>query len=271
VPETGSALLSVIGAPGTFWLPTLVLAALFGVRYLVFAGLAFWIGYRPGGARRRKLQAAMPSAAQIRRELGYSAIAVAVFGAVSGLLAWLGALPHTLIYRDFGRHGAAWFVASIVLALVVHDAWFYWTHRLLHLRRIFPLIHRVHHLSTNPTPWTSYAFHPAESVVQALGVMLIVFVVPIHPLALLVFQTISTAVNVYGHSGYELYPSGWSRHPLGRWLNTSVAHNAHHATARHNYGLYFLWWDRWMGTLDPDYDRRYDAASARCEVGQPAQ
>jgi lathosterol oxidase len=96
--------------------------------------------------------------------------------------------------------------------------------------------------------------------VQALGVVCIIFVVPMHPLALIVFQTISTAVNIYGHSGYELYPPGWSHHALGRWINTSVAHNTHHATARHNYGLYFLWWDRWMGTLDPDYDRRYDLA-----------
>jgi sterol desaturase/sphingolipid hydroxylase (fatty acid hydroxylase superfamily) len=262
VPETSPALLSVIGAPGTFWWPTLVLAALFGLRYLVFAGFAFWMGYRAGEPRRRKLQAAMPSVAQIRREIGYSAIAVVVFGAISGLLAWLGALPHTLLYRDMGRHGIGWFVVSIVLALVLHDAWFYWAHRLLHVRRIFPFVHRIHHLSTNPTPWTAYAFHPLESVVQALGVVLIVFVVPMHPLAIVAFQTISTAVNVYGHSGYELYPCGWSRHPLGRWINTSVAHNAHHAAARYNYGLYFLWWDRWMGTLDPGYDRGFDAARA---------
>jgi sterol desaturase/sphingolipid hydroxylase (fatty acid hydroxylase superfamily) len=49
---------------------------------------------------------------------------------------------------------------------------------------------------------------------------------------------------------------------LGRWINTSVAHNAHHATARYNYSLYFLWWDRWMGTLDPGYDRSFDATRA---------
>jgi sterol desaturase/sphingolipid hydroxylase (fatty acid hydroxylase superfamily) len=50
-----------------------------------------------------------------------------------------------------------------------------------------------------------------------------------------------------------------------------VAHNTHHATARHNYGLYFLWWDRWMGTLDPAYDRRYDMARTRhSQARQPA-
>jgi len=114
-----------------------------------------------------------------------------------------------------------------------------------------------------PTPWTAYSFHPIESIVQAGAAVLIIFMVPMHPLALIVFQTVSTAVNVYGHCGYELYPPHWSRHWLGRWINTSVAHNTHHATACHNYGLYFLVWDRWMGTLYPDYDRRYREARCR--------
>jgi lathosterol oxidase len=73
-------------------------------------------------------------------------------------------------------------------------------------------------------------------------------------------ETISTAINVYGHLGYELYPRGWPSHWCGRWINTSVAHNTHHATAQHNYGLYFLFWDRWCGTLDPKYEQRYAQA-----------
>ncbi len=254
----------LLSEPGAFWTPTLVLAAMFGVRYVVFAGIAWMLGYGNGAAaRRRKLQATMPGPAQLAREIGYSALAVLVFGAVNGLLAFVGAVPHTRVYRDLGQYGWTWFALSIAAALVAHDAYFYWTHRFLHLRVVFPHVHRVHHLSTNPTPWTAYAFHPLESFVQAGAVVAILFVVPLHPLALIVFQVISTAVNVYGHSGYELYPPGWSRHWLGRWINTSVAHNAHHASARHNYGLYFLWWDRLCGTLDPAYDRRYDEARPR--------
>ena len=254
----------LLSQPGAFWTPTLVLATMFAVRYLLFAGLAWILGYRTGVAdRRHKLQAAMPRRAQLAREIGYSAIAVAVFGAVNGLLAFAGVVPHTLLYRDIGQYGWAWFGLSIAAALIAHDAYFYWTHRLLHLRAVFSRVHRVHHLSTNPTPWTAYAFHPLESIVQAGAVVAIIFAVPMHPLALIVFQMISTAINVYGHSGYELYPPGWSRHWLGRWINTSVAHNSHHATARHNYGLYFLWWDRLCGTVDPDYDRRYDEDRSR--------
>ena len=248
-------------AHGKFWVPTFTLAGLYGVRYVAFAGIAYALGYgRAAAVRRRKLQPALPTGAQLRREISCSALAVLVFGAVNGALSALGALPHTRLYLDVAQYGWAWFALSIIAALVLHDTYFYWTHRLLHLRALFRLVHRVHHLSTNPTPWTANAFHPLESVVQAGAVVLIIFVVPIHPVALVAFQVISTAINVYGHSGYELYPRGWPRHWLGRWINTSVAHNTHHAAARHNYGLYFLFWDRWLGTLDPDYEDRYGAA-----------
>ncbi|MEO8115092.1 MAG: hypothetical protein ABI655_11960, partial [Phenylobacterium sp.] len=32
---------------------------------------------------------------------------------------------------------------------------------------------------------------------------------------------------------------------------------------RWNFGLYFSWWDRWMGTEHPEYLARFAAASGR--------
>ena len=69
--------------------------------------------------------------------------------------------------------------------------------------------------------------------------------------------------NVYGRLGYEVYPKEFSRAWLGRWINTSVNHNQHHQFFNGNYGLYFLWWDRWMGTLRTDYDRQFDDVKNR--------
>src|SRR6266853_1534804 len=211
---------------GPFLWPFLFGAGIYGIRYLLLAGIAFlaWYGKRAVQPRNRKLQ---------------------------------DAAPQTQLYWNAAQYGWVYFWLSIPLMIVVHDAYFYWTHRLMHTRALFRTFHGVHHLSTNPTPWTSYAFHPFESVVEALGVVLILFIMPSHPSALLIFQTVSTVITVYGHLGYELYPRGWPQHPLGRWINTSVAHNAHHDKARHNYGFYFLFWDRWMGTLDPSYEERY--------------
>jgi hypothetical protein len=158
----------VAGESGSFWAPTLVLIGLYAVRYGVFAGFAYALGYRRGRSDRwHKLQPSMPTAAQLRREIAYSVVAVAVFGLINVVLGVLGALPHTLLYTDIARHGWMWFVLSIPVALLLHDAYFYWTHRLLHRRVIFGIVHRVHHLSMNPTPWTAYSFHPMESLVQA--------------------------------------------------------------------------------------------------------
>jgi sterol desaturase/sphingolipid hydroxylase (fatty acid hydroxylase superfamily) len=235
---------------------------IYGTRYLLLAGIAFAVWYA-GGAR-RKLQPAMPRDAQIRREIVYSTAAVLIFGVVNGTIFGYG-VGTARLYWDIEQHGWTYFWLSIPLMILVHDAYFYWTHRLLHTRALFRRVHAVHHLSRNPTPWTSYAFHPYESVVEALGVVLIMTIMPWHPLAILIFQTYSTVINVYGHLGYELYPRGWPQHWLGRWLNTSVAHNAHHDKARHNFGFYFLFWDRWMGTLDPDYAAHFREKVAAAE------
>ncbi len=54
-----------------------------------------------------------------------------------------------------------------------------------------------------------------------------------------------------------------ARHPMGRFMNTSVSHNHHHEKAGDNYGLYFLWWDRWFGTLDPEYEARFGRLAER--------
>ena len=240
---------------GSFLGPFLNATSIYGIRYVLLAGIAFFAWYAMH--RKDKIQRAMPRNAQIRREIAYSAIAVLVFGLVIGLISGYGIAPYTLVYLDVARYGWAYFWLSIPLVILAHDAYFYWTHRLMHTPALFRIFHGVHHLSRNPTPWTAYAFHPLESVVQALGLVSIIFIIPLHPTALLIFHTISTAINVYGHLGYELYPRGWAQHPLGRWINTSVAHNAHHEQARHNFGFYFLFWDRWMGTLDPSYEAKY--------------
>ncbi len=71
--------------------------------------------------------------------------------------------------------------------------------------------------------------------------------------------------NVYGHLGWELYPKGFSKHWLGKWINTSVNHNMHHQYFKGNYGLYFLFWDRLMGTIRPDYEERFEAVKNRSQ------
>jgi sterol desaturase/sphingolipid hydroxylase (fatty acid hydroxylase superfamily) len=45
------------------------------------------------------------------------------------------------------------------------------------------------------------------------------------------------------------------------WITGVTHHDLHHQDARWNFGLYFTWWDRWMGTEHPEYVQRFEAAA----------
>lgn len=147
--------------------------------------------------------------------------------------------------------------------LLIHDTYFYWFHRLMHTKFGMKYIHITHHRSTNPSPWAAFAFSPAEAVIEAGIIVVFAFLFPVHPLTIMMFMIFMTVYNVYGHLGWELYPKGFHKSIIGRWINTSVNHNLHHEKFEGNYGLYFLFWDRWMGTIRDDYDASYEAISIR--------
>ena len=45
----------------------------------------------------------------------------------------------------------------------------------------------------------------------------------------------------------------------------TTAHNLHHKRFDGNYGLYFLIWDRWMGTVREDYDSTFEETTSRVD------
>ncbi len=55
-------------------------------------------------------------------------------------------------------------------------------------------------------------------------------------------------------------PARANGRPLFDFLTTTTHHDLHHAQAGWNYGLYFTWWDRLMGTEHPDYHARFAQA-----------
>lgn len=231
------------------------------LRYLIIAGLAFWIFYviRRRRIMYKKIQQSLPSNKDYRREILNSLLTLLIFTVVAGIIFNPRIIPHTMIYRDIGEWGWPYLFLSFILSLVIHDTYFYWAHRLMHHPRLFKYFHLTHHKSTNPSPWAAFSFQPLEAIVEAGIVILLVFIIPIHPLALLFFMLFMTTYNVYGHLGWELFPEWLVKSPLGKWLNTSVNHNMHHKYFHGNYGLYFRFWDEWMGTTHKRYDEVMDA------------
>jgi lathosterol oxidase len=234
------------------------------MRYALIALLGYLIFYviRRNAWQYKRIQSRFPAANDYAREIGYSLLTAVIFTIVGYITFMTPVVEFTQVYRSIDIYGIPYFIVSIVLLLVLHDTYFYWTHRAMHHPAVFKWVHHTHHKSTNPSPWAAMAFHPLEAAVEALYVTVANMILPLHPLATFIFLLIMMTYNVYGHLGYELYPRGFSRSVIGRWINTSVNHNQHHQYFRGNYGLYFLWWDRWMRTLRSDYDEAFRKATS---------
>src|SRR5689334_8492586 len=230
------------------------------MRYLILASIAYLIFYvwKKGSVSWKKIQTHFPERKDYFREITYSLGTAVIFAAIGFTVFVTPLVKYTQAYFKIGEYGLGYFLVSILMMILVHDTYFYWTHRAMHSKGIYRIVHKVHHLSTNPSPWAAMAFHPLESVIEGSVIVVIAFLFPVHPLAIAIFLLFMMIYNVYGHLGYELYPKGFSKSMVGRWINTSVNHNMHHQYFTGNYRLYFLWWDRWMGTLHPEYDKRFD-------------
>jgi sterol desaturase/sphingolipid hydroxylase (fatty acid hydroxylase superfamily) len=234
-------------------------------RYLVAAGaafLVFWIWGREH-FRRRLVQGAYPPAASIRREVLYSVSTALIFSCV-GTIVWRGARAGIFrVDEGAGRHGWAYSVLAVVLLVVLQDTYFYWTHRAMHHRRLYKHFHRAHHLSTNPSPWAAYAFAPGEALVQAAYVPLVTFFLPVSQVVLFAFLAFMILRNVLGHLGMELFPRGFVRSRFWRFSTTTTHHSMHHRHLDANYGLYFTFWDRLMGTTHPRYEETFEEVASR--------
>ena len=235
------------------------------VRYFVFAGVAWMLGYVWFKRRwwNRKIVERMPTSDDVKREVRYSLITLVVFGIVGTFTAYASFHGYTQLYRKIDSHGWPWFFLSIALCIILHDTYFYWTHRLMHDKRLFRWFHKAHHFSTNPSPWASYAFAPLEAVVQAGIFPLAIIAMPMHPLAFAVFMVWQITFNVAGHTGYEFHPRWLMDSWLGKFINTPTNHIMHHEKMRGNYGLYFNVWDRLMGTNHADYEQRFREVTSR--------
>lgn len=221
----------------------LAMTAIIALRYLASSGAFAWATarVRPG------LYAGLGP--QIRREIGWSFASAAIYGIPAGVVAW-GWAQHgwTKIYLGWSDYPLWYLPLSVLIYLVLHDTWFYWTHRLFHRPRWFRLAHAVHHASRPPTAWAAMSFHPIEAVTGAVVIPALVFVVPIHVAMLGLVLAVMTVMGVTNHMGWEMFPKALVHSNVGKWLITASHHQRHHDDYRCNYGLYFRFWDHLCAT-----------------------
>ncbi len=213
--------------------------------------------------KNRKIQPAGVTYKQVRRELSYSFLTVVIFSSMGWLVHYGFFRPFMLLYTDihtysFGIPGFGWFYVglSLIATIVVHDAYFYWMHRLMHHRLLYRHVHRLHHRSITPAPTTAYAFAPGEALLHAAFLPLILLIVPLHPVAIGLFTMVMIARNTLAHTGIEVFPAGFVT-GVYRWNTTVTHHDLHHLHGAGNYGFYFTWWDRMMRTERKDYESSF--------------
>ena len=227
-------------------------------RYLIAASvLAVILAVFAGLLASRRIQPRKAGAKDIRREITYSLATVLIFSLVGFSVYAAGQQGMFMIYGGVLPDAFRLFLEFVAMVLL-HDAYFYWAHRLMHTPLLFRRLHRVHHKSKTPTPWAAYAFAPGEAVLEAGILPLAALFVPLHELTVFLFVTHMIVRNVVGHAGIELFPSWWLRAPFLRAFTTTTHHDLHHSHGGYNFGLYFTWWDRWMKTEHPEYQRRFE-------------
>jgi Delta7-sterol 5-desaturase len=171
---------------------------------------------------------------QIGREIVRSLISVMVFG-VYGLvtfLAWRNSLVQIELHPSWYK-----VVGDVALLLAWNEVHFYFMHRLLHTRWLYRHVHRIHHESVVPTPFSTYSFHWLEAVLLGSVMILPMLFFKFSVVALLVLPVMSIAFNSIGHCNYNVFASHPSMH------SASLEHSQHHLRVSGNYGFYLPFLD----------------------------
>jgi len=249
-----------LSQPLYFFIAVAVVFAVVIGRYLLIAGIfhgVFYVWY-PQKWKARKINNRQYKQGQFRKEVMWSTATAVLFAFSGAITALLWQKGYTKLYLDVHQYPLWWLPASLAAAMLIHETYYYWLHRWMHIPKIFRIVHKVHHDSNITSPWTAFSFHPIEGFFQALFLPLLLLVLPMHVYVLLIQLTLMTFSSVINHLDIEVYPKNFHRHRLGRWLIGATHHSLHHKQFKYNFGLYFTFWDKWKKTESPLYPKLFE-------------
>lgn len=246
--------------PFWFFVATIVVFAVVIGRYFLIAGLFYYVFYKWSGDKwqKRKINSRDYKDDQFKKEVGWSMVTAFIFALTGALMALLWQKGYTKIYTDAYAYSMWWLPLSLAIALLVHETYYYWLHRLMHHPKIFSIVHKVHHDSNITSPWTAFSFHPLEGLLQAVFLPALLLIMPMHLYVLILHLTIMTFSSVINHLDIEVYPKGFHKNFFGRWLIGATHHSLHHKQFKYNYGLYFTFWDKWKATESPAFEGLFE-------------
>jgi len=217
-----------------------------------------------------KLNPNYPPGHLILKEMVRSARGVAIctlYAAIVNQLYRTSSLPSPYVPSIFANDGQVSLVIHILGAVCIYlwaDFHFYWTHRLLHTSWLYKSVHKVHHESYNPDPFSGLSMHWVESAVYFSSAPIMALLTPLY-----MFRSLSIGLIVFPLEGH------WG---MGNWNKEgSINHYIHHSKFNWNYGSSPMW-DHIMGTNFTDQVGKKDiqrekqaleqAAMVNCKIGE---
>lgn len=145
-------------------------------------------------------------------------------------------------------------VGALSVIFIVMDVIYAPCHHILHMPRLYPLIHKHHHRQHFPTRGYLDAGneHPLEQVVGLssvwVGLLAAVYgPTGAHGVALFIFFNIHAALAMLNHSPYDV-----EFYLVPGLVKYSVAnHEMHHRKFTVNYAQYCMWYDHLVQTFAP--------------------
>lgn len=147
-------------------------------------------------------------------------------------------------------------ILPLPVLYIVYDFFYTLLHGFLHLKAVYPLIHKHHHHQKAPSRATDDAVnvHPVEFTLGEYNHLWTIFLccrvmnLQIHIVGALLFLAIGGVLAGLNHTRFDL-----SFSLFGVTIFDSKAHDVHHRIPQSNYGQYTMFWDHVFGSYRP-YD-----------------
>ncbi|MEM8808162.1 MAG: sterol desaturase family protein [Cyanobacteria bacterium P01_G01_bin.38] len=250
--------MNILEIKPNFWLYWFTFCGIIIGRYFITAGTIYWLVQTVLGKRALSSQFKNihQEKAAITADIKLSTCSAIFFALSAACFMACYDRGFTQVYTAWQIQDLGYLAFSYVAVLLLQDTYFYFVHRLFHQPLLFKWFHQGHHQSKTPTPWTSFAFDPLEAAIQALFLLCITLIIPLHLGVLILLLLTMTVWAVGNHLGFQVVPSSRLSRWWGQWCIGSSHHLVHHRRYTRHYGLYFTFWDRLLGTQDAKYETR---------------
>ena len=146
-------------------------------------------------------------------------------------------------------------IGSFLLCHIIYDFFYMNFHRILHIRALYPYVHKQHHKQNSPSRGNLDGInaHPFEYLMAEYFHLLTIWIIPCqhHIITVGMFLFVGAFIASLNHTRYDITI------PFG--IYSVKCHDVHHRLPENNFGQYSMFWDYIFGTYR-DYDDLEDKA-----------